>query len=382
MRPEKLPARVRDGSIIPNFLVASDLPWLTALVELVEAHAGARWRELDAGLRQPVLERVPRSRQNLAVTVIRRLLRGRVHAPIRPRRVRRTVFRLAARGLTRDVTLATAAEQLGIAAEAVERALFSDLPGERLVTLPPALPSPSDLTLQSNLLLARMLLSRASGVRIRLRGNARSIVRVARLRGLICTVTRDDPGAADVTLLLSGPLSLFRRTTIYGRALGSLLPTLAWADAFDLVALCQLGEGEARLHLRSGDPIMPAEAPERYDSAVERHLARGLTRHAPDWVVVREPEPIPVGRTFVFPDFALVHRHDPTRRWLLEVVGFWTPEYLESKLRSYRDARLDRLILCIDEQRACAAEDLPRGAHIVRYRRRVDIESVLAILAL
>ena len=214
MRPEKLPARVRDGSIIPNFLVASDLPWLTALLELVEAHAGARWRELDARLRQPVLERVPRSRQNLAVTVIRRLLRGRVHAPIRPRRVRRTVFRLAARGLTRDVTLATAAEQLGIAAEAVERALFSDLPGERLVTLPPALPSPSDLTLQSNLLLARMLLSRASGVRIRLRGNARSIVRVARLRGLICTVTRDDPGAADVTLLLSGPLSLFRRTTI------------------------------------------------------------------------------------------------------------------------------------------------------------------------
>jgi uncharacterized protein len=301
VRPEFLPIRIRDGQVAPSFLVESDLPWLGALLELVKAHGGARWRELDVRLRNPVLEHVPRRRQNLAVNVLRRQLRGRVHAPVPPRKVRRIIFRLAASGDARATVLATAAEQLGIEPSAVDRALFSDLPGERLVTLPASLPSSSDLRLQSNLHLARTLLSRAIEVQIRLRGNARAILRVARLRGLLCTVTREDPSSADVTLNLSGPLSLFRRTTIYGRALGSLLPTLAWADSFDLVATCQLGDREARLHLQSGDPFMLADEPKRYDSAVEQRLAQHLTRRAPDWVVVREPEPIPIGQTFIFP---------------------------------------------------------------------------------
>lgn len=381
MRPELFPIRIRDGHVTPSFLTENDLPWLGALLELVKAHGGARWRDLDARLRSPVLEHVPRRRQKLAATVLRRLLRGRVHAPVPPRKVRRIVFRLAASGDARSIVLAAAAEQLGIEPSAVEAAFFSDLPGERLVTLPTSLPSSSDLRLLSNLCLARTLLSRALDIQIRLRGNARAILRAARLRGLLCTVTRDDPSSADVTLNLSGPLSLFRRTTIYGRALGSLLPTLAWADSFDLIATCQLAEHEARLHLQSGDPFMPADEPKRYDSAVEQRLAHQLMRRAPDWIVVREPEPIPVGRTFIFPDFALVHRCDPTRRWLLEIIGFWTPDYLESKLRTYREARLDRLILCVDDRRSCADEDLPSGAHIVRYHTRVDVDAVLPILA-
>jgi uncharacterized protein len=382
MRTENLPVSVREGCVVPRFLAESDLPWLAALLELVEAHAGARWGELESRLRQPVRDRVPRRRQELAVNVIRRLLRGRVGSPVPPRRVRRTVFRLAVTGNSRDVVMAEAGKRLGIDPSIVEQILFADLPGERFVTVPSDLPQASELQLRANLLLAQVLVSRASSVTIRLRGNARSIVRAARLRGLICTVASDDPAATDVTLDLSGPLSLFRRTTIYGRALGGLLPALAWADSFELFASCELDGRQLRLLLQSGDPFMPAVEPERYDSAVERHLARNLMRRAPDWVVTREPEPVPVGRAFIFPDFSLVHRHDPARRWLLEVIGFWTPEYLESKLRSYRQARLDRLILCIDEARACAAEDVPRNAHIIRYRKRVDVDAVLAVLAL
>jgi hypothetical protein len=381
VRPEQLPIRIRDGQVAPSFLTEIDLPWLTALLELVKAHVGARWRDLDARLRNPVLDHVPRRRHTLAVTVLRRLLRGRVQAPVPPRKLRGIVFRLAASGLARDEVFTAAAEQLGIDPSDVEAALFSDLPGERLVTLATSLPSPSELRLQSNLQLARALLSRAIAVEIRLRGNARAVLRVARLRGLLCTVTRDDPSLPEVTLSLSGPLSLFRRTTIYGRALGSLLPTLAWAESFNLLATCWLGGDETCLRLQSGDPIMPADEPKRYDSLVEERLARQLGRRAPDWIIVREPEPIPVGRTFIFPDFALIHRYDATRRWLLEIVGFWTPDYLEAKLRTYRQARLDRLILCIDDRRACARDDLPSGAHIVRYHTRVDVNQVLSVLA-
>ena len=79
------------------------------------------------------------------------------------------------------------------------------------------------------------------------------------------------------------------------------------------------------LELRPGDPIFPAVEPRRYDSRLEERFARDFRRLAPEWDVVREPEPVPVGSTLIFPDFALQHRTDAARRWLLEIVGFWTP---------------------------------------------------------
>ena len=39
------------------------------------------------------------------------------------------------------------------------------------------------------------------------------------------------------------------------------------------------------------------------------------------WDVIREPEPVKAGTTLLFPDFALQHRIQPERRWLLEIVG-------------------------------------------------------------
>ena len=83
----------------------------------------------------------------------------------------------------------------------------------------------------------------------------------------------------------------------------------------------------------------------------------------------------------MFPDFELVHRREPSRRWLLEIVGFWTADYLVEKLRRLRLARLDRLILCIDERRQCRDLALPDDARLVRYRTKVDPRAVLAAIS-
>jgi predicted nuclease of restriction endonuclease-like RecB superfamily len=379
LQPEKLPIRIHDGEVTPRFLGDADVPWIRALIELVDSHLGAPWRDLEAALRQPVLDHVPRRRQALAVAVLRRLLRGRVRSPISPRRVRAVVFDRAAVGHERHIILAEAGERLGLAAEAVERALFADLPSERHVVPPETMPTPIELALQANLFLCRTLLTRAVAIRVQIRGNARSVVRTARLRGLLCTVIRESK-AMDVALELSGPLSLFRRTTLYGRALGAMLPSLAWCDRFDLLATLMISDGAVRFRLQSGDPFLPAREGKRYDSAVEERLARDLHRFAPSWAISREPEPVPVGRSLIFPDFALFDRHDPARRWLLEIVGFWTPDYLANKLRLYNSAGIVNLILCVDERLSCADGDLPRGAHIIRYKKRVVVEHVLRVL--
>jgi predicted nuclease of restriction endonuclease-like RecB superfamily len=82
----------------------------------------------------------------------------------------------------------------------------------------------------------------------------------------------------------------------------------------------------------------------------------------------------------IFPDFALQDRSDPTRRWLLEIAGFWTPDYVARKLALYCSARVPGLIFCIDEDRNCAEADLPSGARVIRYRRRVDPSAVLRVI--
>jgi hypothetical protein len=272
--------------------------------------------------------------------------------------------------------LSSVATELGVTAGELNDSLFADLPGERLVK-PSAKPfSAAELALRSNLALVQSLLVRATGVTVDVEGNTRLLVRQAKWRGLICTVA-ERSGTADATLEISGPFALFRHTRLYGRALGELVPLLAWCPRFRLRAACDFDGRRLTLQLGTGDPIFPAVAPRQYDSQLEERFARDFRRLAPQWDVLREAEPISADGTLIFPDFALQHRSDPARRWLLEIVGFWTPDYVARKLERYRSARLPNLILCIDEHRNCAAADLPPAALVITFRRRLDPAAVL-----
>jgi hypothetical protein len=52
----------------------------------------------------------------------------------------------------------------------------------------------------------------------------------------------------------------------------------------------------------------------------------------------------------------------------------------DRKLEQYRRAHIANLILCIDERRNCADADLPPGALVVRFRRRLDPAAILRVL--
>lgn len=313
----------------------------------------------------------------MAAYVLDRFERRRERAPTHPKEVRRAVFAEGATG-GRTQAITRAAGKLGVDPATIEGLLFADLPGERPLPRLPASASPELLALRTNLALVQGMLFRAVGIDARLRGRSRPVIRHAKLRGLICTVRRPDAG--DVALEVSGPLVLFRRTLMYGRALAQLVPFLAWCDRFELRAECRVRDAAGVLVLSTRDPIFPGEPPEPYDSKLERRFAAELGKLAPDWDIVREPEPVEAAGTLIFPDFALEHRHLPNRRWRLEILGFWTPDYVADKLRRLRAARLHNLILCIDADRACADGDLPSGAAIVRFNRRIDPHEILKIL--
>lgn len=326
---------LRGREALPRFLSDADRPWIRRLVEVCDLGSGRPIRELDARLREP-LPGVPDDKRRLVSHVLLALARSRVGSAIPPREARALVFAAAAEhpGRPAEEVLAACAGELCIAPQALREALLADLPGERLA-LPPASLDPGELALRSNLLIAQSLLARAFRVTIALEGRARAVVRNASLRGLICSVTAGPPGDA-ARVEVSGPFALFRRTLLHGRALGSLLPVLAWTRRFRVEAECELRGRPATVTLASGDPIFPSAEPRRFDSQVEERFARDFGRAAPGWTVVREPEPIEAGSHLVFPNFAIHPRHDPGDRWLLEIVGFWTAEYLAAKLERQR----------------------------------------------
>jgi len=370
---------VAGALVVPHFFGEHDHPWLRALLEEHERFIGRPQRELEARLREPLPCESPPRKLGLAVQVLARLRPRRRKTAVPPRRARALVFGEATRTpAPPHIVLSTVAASLGVTREDLQDSLFGDLPGERLVGAPAQSFSATELALRSNLALVQALLFRATAVRIEVKGNTRTLVRHAKWRGLICTVA-ERSGAADATLELSGPFALFRNTRLYGRALGELVPLLAWCPRFRLRAECIFYGRRLTLQLGTGDPIFPASAPRRYDSQLEERFAREFRRLAPAWDVIREPEPITAGGTLIFPDFALQHRSNPARQWLLEIVGFWTPDYVARKLALYRSARLPNLILCIDEDRNCADADLPPGALVVNFRRRVDAAAVLRV---
>jgi predicted nuclease of restriction endonuclease-like RecB superfamily len=371
---------LRGRAALPRFLWEADRPWIRRLVDACDHAAGRPIRDLDERLREPI-PGVPEDKRRLVAHVLLGLARSRVGSALPPREARARVFAAAA-GLPAHSSaeaIAACAAELRVAPEALRDALFADLPGERLA-LPPTSLDPGELALRANLLLAQSLLARAFRVGISLEGNARAVVRHASLRGLICSVT-PGPAGEGARLEVSGPFALFRRTLLYGRALGSLLPVLAWTTRFRLDADCELRGRAATVTLASGDPIFLSAEPRRFDSQVEERFARDFGRAAPAWTVVREPEPIQAGGHLVFPDFAIHRRHDSGARWLVEIVGFWTAEYLAAKLERLREARIANLVLCIDEERNVGPSDLPPSARVVRYRRRVDPSAVLRAIS-
>jgi hypothetical protein len=380
-----LPLRLIEERAFIDYLGPQDEPWLRVLLAEMARFEGRRRRELAERLAEPLPCEAPHFKRRAATRALfalwKRSAAGSRRAPTTrsetaPEALRRELFGARASGeLATQTIVDQAAARLELSREALLELLFADLPGEQPVRAPVPPPTPIEAALRTNLEIAQTVLMRASRLELRVEGGVRPIVRLAKLRGLLCTIL-DVPDLGRPMLEISGPFSLFQHTLLYGRALAELLPHLAWCARFELRAACSLRGRLASVCVDSGDPIFPAAPPALYDSRLEARFAEDIAKLAPDWDLLREPEPLRAAGTLVFPDFLLRHRLHPRRQVLIELVGFWTPEYLAAKLEKLRQTDAVCL-LCIDEDRACAAGDLPSHLPVIRFRRRIDAAAVL-----
>jgi uncharacterized protein len=289
---------------------------------------------------------------------------------------------LGAPALTPDVRaarIAAAARLLDLSCAELEEAMWADLPGERLVSSPDGRPDELALAAAANVELVQRAFRRAFEVEIEIWGDPRPVMRVTAFEGLLATATARPDGATLIEI--SGPLTLFHRTTVYGRALGSLVFALAWCERFRIAIRCDVGGESTVVHVASPLLLPPPPAPR-----VDRGQNPGIARLARDlaaagWRAVREPAAIAAADGhLLFPDLRIEHAEDPDRGWWLEIVGFWTAEYLARKLERYRASTLDPVILCLDARRAVAEGDLPSDARIVRFRRHPKLADVVAAI--
>jgi predicted nuclease of restriction endonuclease-like RecB superfamily len=84
----------------------------------------------------------------------------------------------------------------------------------------------------------------------------------------------------------------------------------------------------------------------------------------------------------MIPDFRLVHPDG--RTFLLEIVGYWRPDYLKKKFSQVRQSGRDDLILAISERlnlekAGVNSSDIP--AQVVWFKDQLMPKAVLELLA-
>jgi predicted nuclease of restriction endonuclease-like RecB superfamily len=381
--PERLLDVTLHGSrVVPRWLTGRDHGWVRDLQDEVAACVGLPRDDIATRLGR-VPDGTPRRAHRALLSLLLEMHGWETSSALDPVRLRSALFAAAGAappGTPRDDVIRRAALSLGIDPGRIESSLYADVPGARLLRPFPT-PSTVDLVQRYNLALAQGLLLRAEHLRVRAAGRLKVVLRVARLRGLICEVETPATSLDDAVLAVSGPLSIFRFTTKYGRAMAGWLPVLAAAPAWSIEARC-LVAGERRTWTASHlDPIgTPVPPPRRFDSRVEERLFRDLRRVAPGWDVLREADPVRAGDRVICPDFTLVDR-DRGLRVPLEVVGFWTPDYLRRKVETLAALPPDApWVVCIDESLCASPADLPPGP-VFRYRAgRIDAAHLLEFI--
>jgi uncharacterized protein len=234
-----------------------------------------------------------------------------------------------------------------------ERLLYADVPGARVLVRAPRLDGRKLLALY-NLELARAVLLDAERVRLTARGGWRGIFRAVKSARLMHTVTR---AGRSYSIELTGPAAAFIvRPARYGARLARVIPALARAPHWRLEAEVRRDGKILRFRARGRSLPRGTEAPvgttarrASYDSAWERSLATDFRKHfgteRGGWTLSRESTPVRAGDELFLPDFTL--RHADGREALVELIGFWTPEYLEAKTRKIAAAGLSHLLLVV-----------------------------------
>ncbi|TVR59418.1 MAG: DUF790 family protein [Gemmatimonadales bacterium] len=255
-----------------------------------------------------------------------------------------------------------AAEALAMTPGQVRELLFADDPGARILVRAPRL-SAAALLHRYNVDLARGVLLDAVEMEVEAGEGWRDLFRMVKLARLMHEI--HPVGAHRFRISLTGPAAPYvLRPQRYGIRLARVVLGLARTRGWTAEARV-LHEGRpVPYRLSASGPLRPRRVRRpRFDSGWEEDLAQAfaekLGSEREGWILTREDVPVQVGGRVFLPDFTVRHRDG--RVALVEIVGFWTPEYLDEKLRKLREAGLHNLVVVVFRGLAAGRDEASQG---------------------
>ena len=234
----------------------------------------------------------------------------------------------------------------------------------------------SDLLKEYNLALTQTLLFKALDIIVDLRATgtcAKIILFNVKRMGLMYTAERLDH---DIRLYIDGPISAIKQTERYGTRLAKVLPYLIMAERWKIRAKVRRRGRVYNFFLTDRFSYLFPRVELKYleyDSDVERTFYKRFQTLGSGWTIKREPEPLVVGKSILIPDFSFTKDGNTV---YLEIVGFWTKEYLERKIKKLKKLRNVNMIVAVDEKLSCSKlQEIP-FKDIILYKGRLPAVEV------
>ncbi len=346
-----------------------------SLINLFQEHVGKTYGELYEEI-EGIEEIDYHLIRGLTQILERRCVIG-MDSVIEPATARRSIFE-ECEGAVSDVkerkeVIDRVARKLSVEPDALEKALWADME-ENLIIKEFQTITPEALLRQYNLSLTQTLLFKATGMEIQIEENYQEVFWKVKQLGLMYSIQ-------DGRIYLDGAVSLFKMTERYGTALSKLLPTIMRCSRWSLKAsiLKKTMQGK-RIYdftldnTRQIFSIEPDSNLETFDSAIEKEFS---LLNFNGWLAKREPAVLKAGQYAFIPDFSLERNG---KRIYIEIIGFWTPEYLKNKIQKINLLKeKEDMILLVDKNLACSGSEF-RTDNLIFYDGKIPYLEILKIL--
>ncbi len=368
-----LVTRIHKGKIEPVY-AALDQEYIEiagSVIDIFQRHVGKTYGKLleEIGDFEEINYRLVRG---LAALLERRCVID-TDAAIDPITARRAVFEECKEIVTgpeeREKILSRAADKLSIRPEHLEKALWADQE-ENLMIREFQTITPENLLMQYNLSLTQTLLFRAVGMEIQIEDNYQHVFRKIKQLGLMYSIEQGK-------IYLDGPISLFKLTERYGTSLAKLLPAIIRSSRWGLRAsiLKKTMQGKRIFDFVLDDTRQVFNTDifeEAFDSAIEKEFS---LLNFNGWSIRREPAVLKAGQYAFIPDFSLERN---ASRVYVEIVGFWTPEYLRNKIQKINQLK-ESIILLVDRNLACSGPEF-KTDNLIFYDKKIPYLEIIRIL--
>ena len=285
---------------------------------------------------------------------------------------------------TRQEVLQEIAYEPGLSIAEHDEMLYADRHASyRLADAGPAW-TPVELLARYNLELARGALYWASHITIEVANNYKDLWKFIKLFKLMFLAQPMQGGGYRIDL--DGPISPFVTSTLrYGRQLAAFFPALLLCERWQMHAYVRPPHARRetmyrldhtcslRSHFKSSG-VFDSRLEEDFASEFEQKVG-GKRGH---WQLTRESEVLLLGDTVMVPDFVLADTEDEQRRILIELVGFWHPNYLRRKVEKVRAANCAHLLLLVYQGLNVTEEDFQDTAsQVIFFQKKPVLKEVM-----